>query len=321
MLISMMDKILFAHIGKSAGTTIGEIFRALVGDSRVFWVEEPEVLTRDQAAAVDAGDYTFVYGQLRSDQEDWFPSYTRKFTIVREPVSRVISTYGYLRQAYAAQRPGAPFMTFDEFIRSDDLLLKNNQSRQLLGVDGFSELSPADAEELVDSKASLLQRFEVIGLFERLQQSFDLISWKFALPRLQSAVAVNVTRDGYKPNPSQDAIAFVERANRIDQALHRRVAQNFERSVAEMMDDLIARSYFQARSAANTARQQFIDIRIRRSGARHRLVRHRQRRHRPLSLGRGWMRRNRVYRCTGLDEAPYPRRDLLRYGGNEPTGA
>lgn len=263
--MTAFPKILFNHLPKCAGNTVAEAFRVILGESRVFSVLSLDALSPPEAEAINQVDCGLLFGHFTMEQEGLFPTYRRKFTIIRDPVTRVVSSFAFLCQLQETDicTPGEiPRLSLDEYVRSEDPQIRaavwNRQSSQLLGIDGFSEVSATDAEDLIRQHFASLERFEVIGIFEQLQQTFDLISWRFAIPRLSGSVAMNITKDAHKPEVNEETLQLIERANRIDRALYNHAVKEFARTYDAMQEDLIAERYFETTTIASSRTQPWV---------------------------------------------------------------
>lgn len=94
------SKIFFLHLPKTAGSSFRESMRAAMGRPRVGWVNPNTSL--DELAEREArgeSDFALVGGHVTMRQA--LPLYDGKcvfFATLRDPVSRVVSLYGYIRR-------------------------------------------------------------------------------------------------------------------------------------------------------------------------------------------------------------------------------
>lgn len=246
-------KLLMNHLPKCAGNAMGASFKVALGEDKVHEVSRPDLIGLGEALEINLSDYEFIFGHFSLGQENMYPAYPRRFTVMREPVSRMLSAAGFLQKLKDTNDPVAallPSLTLRDYVFSAEPLIReatwNQQSRQLLGYPSYGEMSETDAEELVRSRAGLLERFDLMGIYEELQATYDLIAWRFELPRFDSRLAVNVTGDRRNLDIEPDIREEILRANRVDVALYNYAAQRFRADVDRMHGDLIARHYFAA---------------------------------------------------------------------------
>ena len=164
-------KALFVHIPKTAGQTIEHVFLSHLGlDQNA----RPALLLREKLehesgpprlSHLKASDY-HQYGYLSEQQYDDY----YKFCFVRNPWSRVLSFYRYLR--------------FEEQYNFDDFVC--NVLEQQMQNEPYHWFLAPQSDFIYDQHKQLLINF--VGRYERLQADFDHISTQLGLLRTELPV-------------------------------------------------------------------------------------------------------------------------------------
>ena len=180
----------------------------------------------------ERADARVVMGHLHYGVHEYIPQECEYITVLREPVARVASLYTYIlghpKHALHADlaRSNTPL---EDFLRIDPSV-DNHQTRMVSGRGG-GELTSRSAEplgpEALEEAKRNLERFLVVGLTERFDESFILIrralGWK--LPYYLTA---NVTT---RPKPAtQDALEQIRERNQLDLELYDFANQRLSRS-------------------------------------------------------------------------------------------
>jgi hypothetical protein len=246
-------KIILNHLPKCAGNAFAIQFRTLFGNDAVCEVR-PGLERREQRklSAERYADYMMIYGHLSMRDENLLGAHRFRFTVLRDPVKRVLSSYHFFITQKAlnpSNYKDGPDPSLEEFVASNvPAQLKvnlNTQARQLLGWLEREPVSVEEAAQIVAEKALLLKRFAVIGIYEEFRSTLNMLSWRLNLPRLRSVYANKTATDWRsKPVPSS-IIEIIKARNTLDQALYDHCRLAFERERVRMEEEFLARSYFQ----------------------------------------------------------------------------
>jgi hypothetical protein len=240
--------LVFVHIRKTAGYSLRKILLEQYGGRnhvrllRNFFTRPEESLEMVQTIAADPPeDLQVAHGHILFwPQIEWDDS-VRFFTVLRDPVERTISHYYWIR----ARNPSFG-MTLAEALAAGQIH-DNLQTRVLAANDAPIGETPAEA--LDQAKASL-DRFAVVGLTERFDETLALLTREFGWRRTLYERA-NVTRSR-KPRDELDAetLALIERHNALDIELYRLAAERFDALMQRQPDDF--RIEVEALQLANT---------------------------------------------------------------------
>jgi len=214
--------IIFLHLPKTGGVTLRRALK---------WKYAPEMLnletlTKPAESLADVPlserrNARVLTGHLHYGVHEYIPQRCEYITLLREPIARVVSYYYYIlghpkhwRHAEIV-RSG---MSLDEFARtSPERGVENDQTRMLSGR-GAGELDAGRlGRKALDEAKRNLERFLVVGVTERFDESFILIrralGWKFPL-----YVTANVATRA-KP-ASVTAVQSIRERNQLDLELY-----------------------------------------------------------------------------------------------------
>jgi Sulfotransferase family len=229
--------LVFVHLRKTAGTTAASVMRRQFGKGEVMNLNAPTIeaanriwlsIPSQQRARVRC-----IRGHLPCAANLFPPRSTRFFTILRDPVERVISEY-YFNLRNAGERFHRILtrerMTLGQFVKSSlSAEVHNAQTRLLSGAGP----GPCAKEQLVLAVRSLRDQMAVVGITNRLDETLLLcrvvFGWRYPIYR-----EVNVNRR----RPSIDAIApstlaEIEEANSLDRRLYQFACHRLEQLVRE----------------------------------------------------------------------------------------
>jgi len=179
----MADKaIIFLHIPKTAGTTLNRIIEWQYHPAAIFTIDPHRF--RATAARFETFSkerrrrFRAVRGHLFYGIHDYLPQGATYITMLREPVSRLLSSYYFI-----LRRPLHPLhaklkgegLGVEELIR----LTPHRQNLQCRSIAGVGDVGTCDESTLETAKQNLRRSFSVIGLSERFEDSLLLMMAEF----------------------------------------------------------------------------------------------------------------------------------------------
>jgi Galactose-3-O-sulfotransferase len=218
--------LIYLHIGKTAGVTLHQVLRRQFSPSQTLWLHRSPIergqaakatagAERDEEEAVPSEDrpirerslayvaslpreelarVRLIEGHTIYGLHRCLPRPAVYATLLREPVARVISGYGYIRR-----RPGHPLhalshrLSLDEFLRSGNALqLDNGQTRAIAG-DTRTAFGECTHELAESAKRNIEEHFAVVGLTEWFDESLLLMRRAFGWRNVHY-VPANVSR-------------------------------------------------------------------------------------------------------------------------------
>jgi hypothetical protein len=239
----------FIHVPKAGGTTFNNILRIHYPDGAMHrglsvfeGVEEAQAALRSMTgdAKVRA-----LAGHLTFGLHDLLPAETRYLTMLRDPVERTLSHYGYLVRHYfsrdrSARVKGAgvvpPWLTrpsrtptLDECLMDRSYIPDNLQTRMLCGlVSPFDELPP---HALDQAKRNLLDRFAYVGTTERLEEFVALLNLDLDWPAVAYKLYNKSTRRLSREELPAHTLRYIEERNALDRELHAHAGDLLERAL------------------------------------------------------------------------------------------
>jgi hypothetical protein len=230
---------LFLHVPRTAGSTVKKLFQQIVGLDRSF----VDVHRYELPDGIDPAGYAFVEGHLASHRlaalfgAGW-PS--NGFTLLREPVSRVVSQARHLRartfdNVHRRHLEGAvddPAAVFDAIP-----LLSNFQTRLLAGGVGHKR-ETAD-QDLEKAKAFVDQL--AIGTTDAVDASVALFAERFGLPLGPFGTDNASPTEGDDDLRSDAFRAEAARRNPLDVALYEYASARFAERIDHYVDQLTQR--------------------------------------------------------------------------------
>jgi len=238
---------LFLHIPRTAGTTLNRLLERHFPPETVLSLYSREELQR--YAVIDVAFLArlrLIQGHILLSDYDRFTFYdapVRAFTFVREPVSRVISEYFFLRtwpanHLYALLNE--QHITLSEYVTSKHKLLRykggNFMTRVLSGIDPDVEPDAA----LERAKSNLRDRFLFFGLTEAFNASLLLLAEAMGLGDLLYE-RQNALRRPVSQRADEDERALIAARNTLDTALYDFAKQLFAERVAAKGSSFTAR--------------------------------------------------------------------------------
>jgi hypothetical protein len=174
------------------------------------------------------------------------PADARYVTVLRDPIERTLSHYGYLvaprdpvdrpHGLLARETPYRGDLTLEEALDDRRYLPDNLQTRMLVCRRSPSEELPAHA--LARAKEHLERRFSFVGVTERLDELSALLTvasgWRPRLGKPRRVGEQRPTRETLAPAQ----LAAVEAHNALDLELHAFAAELQQRAVAPVAADV-----------------------------------------------------------------------------------
>lgn len=243
----MRPALIYMHIPKCGGTTLTSILKKAVSPRRRYSVADGNNIADSRAGLAKLSDrkrrrIDLLYGHLSYGWHGLlWPRPARYFTLVREPVARVVSHYNYIcnqESHYLHADVVGRKMTVADYVESGITTEVNNgQVRQISGVEDIIQVpyGRSVAGYGVDHSALLKQAIEnierdflLVGLLERFDESLDVLKQLTGLP-IGAYRPKNVANSSSAvKTPTRDEIEVVRRYNREDWELYERCKGTFE---------------------------------------------------------------------------------------------
>lgn len=226
--------VVFVHIRKTAGYTMRHILHRQYRRRQIRQIEnyfakpEASVASTNTLAGEPPPGLRLLHGHFLLWPDVPWPEGTRFFTLIRDPVERVISQYFW---SASKQETRLPKM---RSVLAAGRIPDNLQTRVLAGSDPpFGETTEAMLEQALAN----LERFAAVGVTEWFDESLLLFTHAFEWhPLLYRRANVTEKRKRREEIPSK-VLRLIERQNALDLELHRYARQRLKRDLAVLGDE------------------------------------------------------------------------------------
>jgi hypothetical protein len=178
---------------------------------------------------------------------------SRYVTMLRHPVSRVVSHYEYVRRTpehYAHHEVVDRDLTLEAYVASGlSSEVNDGQVRLLCGRDSAEAVPHGEVSEdmLEAAAANLRTHVLAVGLTERFDESLLLFQRLLGWPDVRYTPE-NTAPPGARPSITSAARAMIERYNALDLRLYEQARQILERALAATGVDRETVEAFRARN-------------------------------------------------------------------------
>lgn len=212
----MATKLIFVHIPKAAGTTLNRFIEAQYSPSRIYTIggykPSEHIKKFVQFSEFRKNFYSVYKGHGAWALTNNLPSPFQAITILRDPISKAISTYNYTKSNPKHRNyKEANRLSFSDYIIGlEESTFQNPQVRELCSksTQYDSDISYSD---LVEAKKNIETYFSVVGVTELFNESVALMCLKLGWTP-HGIVTENVT-----PSSQASQISIEDRRKLEDQ--------------------------------------------------------------------------------------------------------
>ena len=226
--------VIFLHIPKTAGTTLLKIIYRQYPPETVlsFGTDAHESVAQFKALDEESRKkIRLLHGHMAYGLHEYLPGPTEYFTVLRDPVARVISYYNFICRTsghYLYDEVVGKDLSLHALLESElPLMMNDGQVRLLSGVWGEPAFGEVSLAMLETARKNLADSFIVVGLTEQFDKTLYLLKEKLNWQQVITYQRQNVSRQGIKENQLPRAtVELIKRINRQDIALYA-CAQDF----------------------------------------------------------------------------------------------
>ena len=226
--------VIFLHIGKTGGSTLRKIVDRNFRRSEVVLVQSaqrPDTLRpRREDSLKDLAAVPFsrlqrarlIEGHMIFGGHELVPGPSTYITLIRKPVPLAISQYRFVLRT-----PGhrlhetvtSSGMSLDEYVRGGVSLEVDNSQTRVISGDVTTPFGGVTTDMLEAAKRHIEERFAMVGLTERFDESIVWLSELFGWTKL-SYVRVKVAPKSQQAPVDAETIRYLEELNRFDSDLY-----------------------------------------------------------------------------------------------------
>ena len=222
--------ICYMHIPKCGGTTMRDLAELYVKDgSEIFdcyWAV-PGKTIEDLLWMSDKERerIKLLYGHFFFGTHKLFERPASYMTVLREPVSRVMSQYRfqYLRTNEGAPTPSSAMQHFKSVLCSGDFQYNNLAARM---ISGFGPSERTDAELLETALSNIDKHFSFVGALEDVeldQKLRHLLAETQSLRPVKTELLRKNVNSHVLPQPDEELFELIESRNKADLQLYARL--------------------------------------------------------------------------------------------------
>ncbi len=201
---------IFLHIPKTGGTTLNSVFQKQFVSNELFDHDrfQNKIMTIEDLKEREKEQLKGVSGHYFYGVHEYFSKPCQYFTMLRDPIERVISSY-YFLQTYPIY-PQVRDMTLDEFVKQMPFA-QNLQTKMVSGVRRNPNLQKA---------LENLRAFKVTGITEQFDESLFLMKREFGWKNIfYTKKNVTKTRKSRSEIPPE-TIRLIKEYNKLDIKLY-----------------------------------------------------------------------------------------------------
>jgi hypothetical protein len=235
------EAVIFLHLPKTAGTTLNRLIEweypvfEMYSIDPVFFTWSAAHLRKLSPERLKK--IRMFKGHMLYGLHEALPQPATYITVLRDPVDRVISAYYFMRSYklhplyWKLRRTNC---TLEDFVRK---FQRDNVQSKIIGGSPYD--LPCTREVVERAKDNLRQRFSIIGLSERFEESLALMKLRFGW-KLSSYSSFNVTRSRPKKHDlPPSTLEMIHEKNGLDMELYDVGKQIFEAAVAANAETVV----------------------------------------------------------------------------------
>lgn len=215
---------IFIHIPKTGGTTLNTIFKSQYEPKQYldhnFYIDR--VTSFDQLTAAEKESIEAVAGHYFYGTHEYFPKAHRYFTMLRDPVDRVLSLYYFLQTYPGYERVRE--MTLEEYVKAEAEAY-NFQTIMICGLDVRPSVTRAKKH---------LDTFAAVGITEMFDESIYLLQREFGWEHIHYKKDNITKKRKRKEQISPETISLIQEYNEMDQEVYEYAKQLLHRKLSSL---------------------------------------------------------------------------------------
>jgi len=239
--------VIFTHLGKTGGATLRRVVPRNFPRSRVMGLRNPSSAPNGFLSTVPIEDFArlpeedrerprFIMAHMMFGLHEFVPRQATYITLLRDPVSRVISGY-----KNALHTPGHRFhetvlankMDLADYLRSGLALEMDNSQTRAIAADATTPYGECSPDMLGRAKRNIDEHYAVVGIAERLDETLTMFGHVFGWRRLHYVLANVSPNKILRSSIPVETIELIKQQNRFDIELYEYAIRRLERQIAD----------------------------------------------------------------------------------------
>jgi hypothetical protein len=245
----------FVHVPKCGGTTLRSIALTRMRPEEILPAQNNTELMR--LSREDIRRYPAAIGHFDHGIFDVLPAGTLRFTILRDPVQRYLSTVSHIMRDphFSHLHERVRDLTFDEALLHPDIVSETRNSVVKLFCHDTIQVGIGTDEEAlaqqqkrsfdvyteVEVAKARLDSYDVVGLMEQYIDSVQLMLLAAGLPPVKIAPVLNEDRTAKQSSASPEAIARVRETLDYEQMLYEYARDRMRQDISSTLYSLALR--------------------------------------------------------------------------------
>ncbi|MDZ7657530.1 MAG: sulfotransferase family 2 domain-containing protein [Sulfurimicrobium sp.] len=230
--------IVFVHIPKTGGMTFYSMIREIYRPSELHKINPAaeSIETYKNLPRARKDRLKAIYGHMDYGLRDLLPADSAYVTLMRHPVERVISHFYYVRRTENDPRHElAMHSSLYDWVANCKLEeMENGQTRKLSGMAAGVKFGECSTEVLAQAKTNIARDFALVGITERYDETYLLMSRIFGWP-IKNYPSINVAK--WKPGQSEipaKTLRLIEKFNALDMELYDYATRLFAKKIEDL---------------------------------------------------------------------------------------
>lgn len=239
----------FLHLPKTAGTSLIEMAKQQFAFDEIFPFTHPN--QNFVQSPVTMQKYKFFAGHFDYIFVDYFIQRPNIFTVLRDPVERVLSHFSYWMERYedlsqdletasqlSLMLPQNMPLTIEAFIEDDSVGIwgevNNSQTARIAHSIGYRDQFTISDDDMLRLAFEHLESFECVGTTEDFTAFLELITYRFSWYPIRNDKRRNVTQKRLQADTlSASTLKALRDKNQLDIALHERATQLSKQAIEQ----------------------------------------------------------------------------------------
>lgn len=225
--------LIFVHLPKTGGVTLTELIYRQIGRDKVFQITagkiHDSILRFSKMSSHQRSQYDAVVGHMPIGIDRFIPQESMYMTLLRDPIERLISEYYFIKrnpEHRIHKEIASGSMDLRRYVerQQDNVLVRRLWNYDLLGSKTYwaeFRSQPVKGKMIDEAKSNLRDRFGVVGLCERFDETVMLIAselgWGFPFYEEHNVTPDRPTRYDIDPQTRR----LIEEKTEFDQELYR----------------------------------------------------------------------------------------------------